>query len=345
MHIATAALNLIDYLDADTPAFMWGAPGIGKSAIVRQIARERGWNVIDFRASTRDPVALMGLPDISQETTKWKVPDEFPQVPRDGEEGILFLDELNAAPPSMMAAMFGFVLERKVGGYELPPGWRIVAAGNRQADRAAAQRMPTALANRFAHIDVDPDMTADHNNVHLKHFQDIGIDPVLIAFLRFRPALMHIMPKDADDRAFPTPRSWERAAKFLRLRETAHEKDSKQTSRRLSLVAGVVGLGAAAELEGFIRVYQHLPSLDLVLANPNSAEVPTDPAARFAITSGLARKVDAKSFENGMAYIRRIPAREFEIMFAVDVVRRDPGLSHTRTFTDWAVRNQDVTIG
>ena len=112
MHIKSAALNLADYLDEDTPAFMMGPPGIGKSAIARQIADERGWKIIDFRASTRDPVALMGLPDLSQDTTKWKVPDEFPQVKRDGKEGILFLDELNAAPPSMQAAMFGLVDRR-----------------------------------------------------------------------------------------------------------------------------------------------------------------------------------------------------------------------------------------
>ncbi|THK33462.1 MoxR family ATPase [Ensifer sp. MPMI2T] len=333
MHIKSAALNLTDYLDEDTPAFMWGPPGIGKSAIAVQIKTERKWGLIDFRASTRDSVALMGLPDISGDTTKWKVPDEFPQVERDGPEGILFLDELNAAPPSMMAAMFGLVLDRKVGDYVLPPGWRVVAAGNRQSDRAAAQRLPTALANRFAHIDVDPDTSAGHDNVHVEHFNNIGLDPQLIAFLRFRPALIHMMPKN-DERAFPTPRSWEQAAKYL----------DKPSSRRLSLVSGVVGDGAAAELEGFLRVYQNLPSLDLVLANPNSAPLPEDPAARFAISAGLARKVDARSFDNGMAYIQRLP-REFEIMFAVDAVRRDPGLSHTQAFTNWAVRNQDVTLG
>lgn len=333
MHIKSAALNLNDYLDEDTPAFMWGPPGIGKSAIAVQIKTERNWGLIDFRASTRDSVALMGLPDISGETTRWKVPDEFPQVERDGAEGILFLDELNAAPPSMMAAMFGLVLDRKVGDYKLPPGWRVVAAGNRQADRAAAQRMPTALANRFAHIDVDADTSAGHDNVHVEHFNSIGIDPQLIAFLRFRPALIHIMPKN-DERAFPTPRAWEQAAKYL----------GKPSSRRLSLVSGVVGDGAAAELEGFLRVYQNLPSLDLVLANPNTVPVPEDPAARFAISAGLARKVDPRTFDNGMAFIQRLP-REFEIMFAVDAVRRDSGLSHTQAFTNWAVRNQDVTLG
>lgn len=333
MHLKSASALLATFIDNDIPSFMWGPPGVGKSALIRQVADERGWPVIDFRASTRDSVALMGLPDIHGETTKWKVPDEFPQVERDGAEGILFLDELNAAPPSMMAAMFGLVLDRRVGDYTLPPGWRVIAAGNRQADRAAAQRMPSALANRFAHIDVDADTSGGHDNVHVEHFTRLGLNPKLIAFLRFRPALIHLMPKN-DERAFPTPRSWEQAAKVLEL----------PNALRLQAVSGIVGEGAAAELEGFLRVYQNLPSLDLVLANPNSAPVPEDPAARFAITAGLARKVDDKSFDNGMAYMQRLP-REFEIMFAVDAVRRDPKLSHTKAFVDWATRNQDVTLG
>lgn len=333
MHLKAATQLLAHLLDDDIPAFMWGPPGVGKSASIRQIASERSWNVIDFRASTRDSVALMGLPDISGDTTRWKVPDEFPQEERDGTEGILFLDELNAAPPSMMAAMFGLVLDRKVGDYVLPKGWRVVAAGNRQADRAAAQRMPSALANRFAHIDVDADTSAGHENVHVEYFNNIGVDPRLIAFLRFRPALIHSMPKN-DERAFPTPRSWEQAAKVVGL----------PGAMRLQAVSSIVGEGAAAEMEGFLRVYQNLPSLDLVLANPNSAPIPEDPAARFAISAGLARKVDNKSFDNGMAYMQRLP-REFEILFTVDAVRRDPGLSHTSAFTSWAVRNKDVTLG
>lgn len=333
MHLKSAATLLSHMIDADIPAFLWGPPGVGKSAVTRQIADERGWKMIDFRASTRDPVALMGLPDLTEATTKWKVPDEFPQVARDGAEGILFLDELNAAAPSMMAAMFGLVLDRKVGDYVLPPGWRVIAAGNRQTDRAAAQRMPTALANRFAHIDVEADTGGGHDNVHVEHFNRIGVDPILIAFLRFRPALIHNMPKN-DDRAFPTPRSWEQASKMLGL----------PSAIRLQGISAIVGDGAAGELEGFIRTYQKLPSLDLVLSNPTSAPVPDDPAARFAISAGLARKVTPQSFDNGMVYMQRLP-REFEIMFAVDAVRRDKALSHTNAFTQWAVRNQDVTLG
>jgi hypothetical protein len=327
MNLNDARAMLEAYLDGDTPAFMWGPPGVGKSSIVKQIVADRKWGLVDFRCSTRDPVALMGLPDLAGETTRWKVPDEFPQEKRDGKEGILFLDELNAAAPSMQAAAFGLVLDRKVGEYVAPPGWRIVGAGNRQSDRAAAQRMPSALANRFAHIDVDADV-----DTVTQRFAKIGIDPTVIAFLRFRPALLHMM-EGSDLRAYPTPRSWEDAAKYV----------NHPARIRLGLVTGLVGEGAAAELEGFIRVYKNLPSLDLVLANPNSAPVPEEPAARFAIAAGIARKVDAKTFANGMAYMSRLP-REFDIMFAVDAVRRDPGLSHTQAFTEWAVRNQDVTI-
>ncbi|SCM79890.1 conserved hypothetical protein [uncultured Pleomorphomonas sp.] len=328
MNLQTAAQALNAFLDADIPVMMWGPPGVGKSSIGRDIVAERNWGLVDFRASTRDPVALMGLPDLTADTTKWKVPDEFPQPDRDGAEGILFLDEINAAAPSMQAAMFGLVLDRRVGDYQLPPGWRVVAAGNRQSDRAAAQRMPSALANRFAHIDVDPDVDT---TVH--HFNKIGVDPIVVAFLRWRPALLLDMKND-QLRAFPTPRAWEQVGKVVQ----------QPSPLRLALIAGVVGDGAAAELEGFIRVYQGLPSLDLVLSNPSGAKVPEDSSARFAISSGLARKVTDKTIGNAMIYMQRLP-REFEILFMTDAVRRDSKLSHTQAFVDWTVRNQDVVFG
>jgi hypothetical protein len=328
MNLNEASETLEILLDADTPAMLWGAVGIGKSSIVKQVAKKREQKVIDFRASTRDPVALMGLPDITGDTSRWKVPDEFPKVERDGAEGILLLDEINAAAPSMQAACFGFVLDRQVGEYKLPEGWRIVAAGNRQSDRAAAQRMPSALANRFAHIDVEPDVKTTTD-----HFNEIDLSPVVTAFLRFRPELLH-KPGNGDARSFPTPRSWEQAAKFI----DAPEK------LRFGLLAGNVGEAAAGELEGFIRTYRNLPSIELVLANPNSAPVPEKPDARFAISSALARRVTETTIANACAYMKRLP-REFTISFMVDAVRRRSGLSHTDAFVQWSTENQDVVFG
>ncbi|MGE3306645.1 MAG: AAA family ATPase [Rhizobiaceae bacterium] len=327
MNLATATAAIAYYLDVDQPTFTWGPPGVGKSAAVRSIAKGRKWNVIDFRCSTRDPVALMGLPDLAGETTRWKVPDEFPQVERDGPEGILFLDELNVAAPSMQAAAFGLVLDRRVGEYVLPKGWRVLAAGNRQSDKAAAQRMPSALANRFAHIDIEPDI-----DTFVQWANTSGVDPLVMGFIRFRPALLHSM-EGSDLRAFPTPRAWEAVSKVVDAPEEI----------RLSLVTGLVGEGAGAEFEGFIRTRKNLPTVEEVVKHPETAKLPTEPAARYAIAAALSHGATPEIFEPIQKYLRRLP-REFEVMATVDALLRNGALAKTQAFREWAVRNQDVTF-
>lgn len=331
MNLNQAKELTLYYINKRKPVFWWGAPGVGKTKVINQFASELRRTVMDWRTNLRDPVDARGLPvpDLEKQVTRWMRPNDLPFEGSDyPDDTIVFMDEANTGSPAMQVVAMQIVHERRAGEHRLKPGVDIIAAGNRQSDRAAAQRMPTALANRFAHIDVDPDV-----DTTVKHFIDIDIDPLLVAFLRFRPALLHNM-EGTDLRAFPTPRSWEDVGRML----------DAPAQLRPGLVRGLVGEGAAAEFEGFVRVYQQLPSLDLVLANPNSAPVPTEPAAKFAIAAGLSRKVDAKSFENGMIYVQRISGREFEIMFTVDAVRRDNKLSHTQAFTDWAVRNQDVTF-
>lgn len=336
---ASAALEI--YMDADIPVFLWGPPGVGKSDTLHAVAKPRTWKVIDFRASTRDPVALMGLPDVSGGTTQWRVPDEFPQVERDGPEGILFLDELNAAAPAMQAAAFGLVLDRRVGEYTLPPGWRVIGAGNRQSDRAAAQRMPSALANRFAHIFVEPDIGAWSGWA-----SRVALHPAVAAFIQFRPALLHLMPGaqpsdrtlpaiPADACAFPTPRAWGSVAKIA----------DAPDSIRQSLVAGLVGDGPAAEFEGFIRTWRSLPPIAAILTDPHNAPVPpaSEPAALYAVSMALSRRATKDNLAAILAYASRLP-REFEIVIMVDAQHRDSSLCETNAFVSWATRNQDVTL-
>jgi len=322
---ATQALGFL--LDADIPTFLWGAPGIGKSEIVRQIANARGWTIIDFRCTTRDPVALMGLPSLDGDTTRWKVPDEFPQITRDGEAGILFLDELNAAAPSMQTAAFGLVLERKVGEYILPQGWRILAAGNRQSDRAAAQRMPSALANRFAHLDIEV-----HLPTLLDYFSSKGINPLLLAFLRFRSELIYQMDQN-NPRAFPTPRAWERVAKII----------DTPIDIRTRLVAALVGEAAAIELEGFLQACHALPTMEEIIANPATARIPDNPATQYAVAYALARHVKATSMAQAVTYLKRLSA-EFLAMFMVDIGQHSPELALIKEYTQWAIEAQDMTL-
>lgn len=327
MDLKRAAQALKYFMDHDIPAFMWGPPGVGKSDIIRQVATEESLPWIDFRAILRDPVDLRGLPAIIDGEARWLPPSDLPNELKHGKKGILFLDELNAAPPSVQAACFGLVLDRKVGEYTLPAGWRIVAAGNRQGDKAAAHRMPTALANRFAHIDVD---------VSIEAFNDwartVQLNAMVLAFLRFRPNLLHNMA-GSELRAFPTPRSWAQVAKIA----------DAPAEIRLGLVQGLVGESAAGEFESFIRTFLSLPKMSDILSKPRETAVPMDMSAKYAIATALPRHLNAGNFANACTYMERLP-KEMEILFMMDVIAADKTLGKTPTFVQWSIKNQDVIM-
>ncbi|MGC2744685.1 MAG: MoxR family ATPase, partial [Candidatus Angelobacter sp.] len=161
---------------AQQPVFVWGGPGIGKSALIRQLAGSLKKSLRDVRALLLDPVDLRGLPYFSDGQSKWATP-EF--LPKDGE-GILFLDELNAAPAMVQASCYQLVLDRKLGEYTLPDGWAVIAAGNHDSDRGVTTRMPTPLRNRFVHLDFEVDLQ-DWSEWAIQS----GIRAEVIAFLRF----------------------------------------------------------------------------------------------------------------------------------------------------------------
>jgi hypothetical protein len=324
------AVNLLNMLiDGDDPVMLWGPPGIGKSEATHQVGAERGWKVIEYRANIREPVDVRGIPvpDLVKGTTRWLIPDELPNAERDGERGILFLDEINTASPQMMAVLFGLVLERRVGEYTLPEGWVIVAAGNRVSDRAAAQRMPTALRNRFAHLFITPDVDAwctwaNRNNVA----------PEVVAFVRLRRELIHVMPK-GDENSFPTPRSLTKAAKYV----------NAPKAQRLRLFAAHIGDAPAAELDGFIELYRNLGSLDDIIASPDTATLPTDASGRYAVCTGLGRMANRKTLPNIIKYAKRLP-RESQVLVVHDATSRDEKLKETTAYGKWAVENQDIIL-
>jgi len=327
--IAEAAILLELLCDNGDPVMLWGPPGVGKSDIVRQMTERRNEKLIEFRTNIREPVDVRGVPvpDPLTGTTRWFVPDELPQVERDGATGTLFIDEINSGSQQMMAVMFGLILDRRVGDYVLPPGWRIVAAGNRVIDRAAAQRMPTALRNRFAHIHVKTDLAAWCDWATRNKMA-----PELVAFLRLRSQLLHVMPK-GDENAFPTPRSWARCSKYVHA-PRAH---------RMRLFAAHVGDAYAAELDGFIDLFHSLGSLDAIIADPENAKLPDDASTRYAVCTGLARLATRKSFPAIIQYANRLP-RESQILVVHDATIMDDTLKNTAAYGKWAVENQDLMI-
>lgn len=317
-------------LDIRQPVFLWGAPGIGKSQIVAQVARSRGVALKDLRAILLDPVDLRGLPRIAEDGSSVWCPPAFLPGTNDPGEGILFLDELNAAPPLVQAACYQLVLDRRIGEYELPAGWSIVAAGNRDKDRAVTHRMPSALANRMVHLDCEAGM-----DDWLDWAQRAGIQAEICAFLRFRPKLLHDFDPRSSGKAFASPRSWEFVSAILAARpdpQVEHE-----------LFQGAVGPAAATEFIGFLRVWRELPTVHDILAAPESAPVPEEPAAVYALCEALALQAGPDTIDALTVYAERLPA-EFSVLLMRDAVCHNTSLVSSEAFSRWAGNNADVLM-
>jgi len=332
-----AALSYL--IDANQPVMLHGSPGVGKSDVVRQIAKQRGIELIDLRLSQLDPVDLRGVPsvDTKKHITSWNTPSF---LPTDGK-GILFLDEINSAAQATQAAAYQLVLDRKLGDYVMPPGWAIIAAGNRSTDRAIVNQMSTALKNRFTHLnyEVNNDDWCDwalRNNIAVE----------VLGFIRFRPMLLNEFEQRneskeekervqrlKDAQAFATPRSWEFLSKVVQ------QKPSSDVE--YELYTGIVGEGAAAEFMGYLKYYRDLPNLDALLMNPGTAKVPEEPATLYALATGLATKATQDNMERVVKYALRLPA-EFQVLLMKDAIVRDNDLTQTKSFNAWAIANADV---
>ena len=324
MKASCVSATLRSLLPIRQPVFLWGAPGIGKSAVVAQVATAGGLELQDVRALLLDPVDLRGLPFVVPDgTSRWATPGF---LPRDGTRGILFLDELNAAPAMVQASLYQLVLDRKLGEYKLPDGWAIIAAGNREGDRAVTTRMPTPLRNRFVHIDFEVDAD-DWSQWAIQS----GIRPEVIAFIRFRPTLLSAFDRDAT--AFPSPRSWEFVSRIL--------STDPDPAIEYELIAGAAGTGAATEFSGFLRLFRDLPSIDAILLNPAAEAVPESPAAQYAVASALAQRATDTNFDRIYTYVARMPI-EFRILCVRDASLRDAAIKYTAAYVKWAVENHHV---
>ena len=316
---------LLCAISSGTPAMLWGPPGIGKSSFVDQLSRTLTIALRDLRISLLDPVDLRGLPHVLNGRASWAVP-EF--LPVDGK-GILFLDELNGGTQLTQAATYQLVLDRRLGEYELPDGWSIVAAGNRENDRGVVYRMPKGLQNRFIHINVAVDL-----DEWCQWAVRSGIATEVIAFLRFRDELLHQFDPQSPERAFPTPRSWEFVSRLL--------NDGQLTQDiEYPMIAGTVGEAAATWFMGFLDVIRNIQSPDVILMNPATAIVPEEPATLYAISTSLARRATAVNMEQIVTYANRLPD-EFSVLLVKDAIDRTPDTADTRAFISWASEHQDV---
>ncbi|MGB1010192.1 MAG: AAA family ATPase [Thiolinea sp.] len=323
-----------------TPVMLWGAPGVGKSQIIAQVGERHKVPVLDLRLSQMEPSDLRGIPFRDQQLVEWAIPAMLPDAQRHGPQGILFLDEITSAVPSVSAAAYQLILDRRLGEYTIPDGWAIFAAGNRQGDRGVTYTMPAPLANRFSHFEVELNL-----DDWVAWAYQFGIDERIIAFLRFRPEQLFHFDAAHNPVAFPTPRSWEFAHRAL-------YKFTEHRELLLGALQSCVGPAAGIELKAFIDSLDQMPDLDAILRG-ESIKAPKEVDLQYAVAAALVgRAIRAKgtaeatqTFGYILKYASAFPLREMGVMLVSDMLRAvGDELFAVPEFSDWAETIGDILL-
>lgn len=307
-----------------------GAPGGGKTTVVQNTAVELDKHYIENHVPTM-LVEDFGVPDMMTQGTSfgYKLPEWFPfkgSKYDDGRGGILCFDDRNQANSDLQKVIANICQARNLHGVPLADGWTVVSTGNRQSDRAGANRVLSHLRNRETVLEFD---------THLDDWTAWAIDndvkPELVSFIRFRPGLLHDFDAQRDQN--PTPRSWvEGVSAVLGVVPSDAEYEAFK---------GAVGEGAAAEFVGFLRIFRKLPNPDHILLNPTTVNVPTDPATLYALSGALAQRVTPANLDRACQYLERMPA-DFSVLAMSVAVRGNADLCNTQAFTKWCLKHQNV---
>jgi hypothetical protein len=298
------------------PVFLWGPPGIGKSDLIQSIADDMNALVIDLRLGQMEPTDLRGIPYYNKTNNNmdWAPPVDLPtnELASKYDSIVLFLDELTSGAPSVQAAAYQLVLNRKIGNYTLPDNVVIVAAGNRESDKGVTYRMPTPLANRFVHLELRVDFNswvdwAVVNNIH----KDV------VGYLTFAKGDLYDFDAKSSSRAFATPRSWVFVSELI--------DDTMTSNTMMNLIAGTVGEGLAIKFMAHRKFAQKMPNPSDILAGKITGLEVREVSAMYSLVIGmcyelkeaLANGIDNNDFHKMADNFFRFMIDNFEVELVV----------------------------
>ncbi|GAA2805894.1 ATP-binding protein [Nonomuraea dietziae] len=234
------------------PVFLWGAPGIGKSSLVRQFADSLGLECVTLLGTQLAPEDLIGVPELVGGRSRFAPPES---IARD-EPYCLFLDELNASAPEVQKAFYSLILDRRIGSYELPEGSVVIGAGNRAGDNALARPMASALVNRLVHVHLR--VSADD---WLKWAAANGVHPWIVDYLIQRPDHLWSAPPKTEE-PFSSPRAWHMLSDVM---HSFGPSESLDDDTLAVLAFGTLTTSHASAFRAYVKTVRHAYDLDAVI--------------------------------------------------------------------------------
>ena len=319
--------------------FLVGSPGIGKSEVTSEAAKELGIGYRQWQATIEDPLELPGLPAV-KDGKAYRAPFED-KIPSDGA-GILCIDEINSASSLTQCSLYSLIWDKKLGGSILGKDWIVIATGNQDKDRAVTQRIPTPLVSRMEHLLVEPDLDSWMTYMALRDGH-----PSVRAFIKTRSELFVNFKADVPG-PFACPRTWTMVSEVMK----AYGKETPP----FESIAGWVAEGPATEF-----LQYHMMAIDLVdpesiIKDPTRAAVPSEPGQLYALTTALAGKMNYQNTTPIITWLNRIPieysvyciasARDVEkgrmVRMSPDEKTKYKKIEQNQTFRDWCLKHNEI---
>lgn len=326
----SAAIELITHsVKNNFSVMLEGSPGIGKTAIMYQVAEALGVDMMISHPVLDSPIDYKGLPSVADGVAKFLPYSHLDRAINTEDKLIWFLDDVGQAPPAVQAALMQVLWGGVINGKTISEHVTFVAATNRKTDKAGVTGILEPVKSRFRTIVLlEPDLD-DWCQWALLN----GMPTDLVAFIRFRPQFLLEFEPTTDMTNSASPRTIANVGSWV--------NSGVKKSLELEVFRGAAGEKFATEYMGFRRIFHELPSPDYVLTNPEKYDVPREPSTLYALAGALAARADVGNVERFLKAVGRMP-KEFEVASVRDAAVSNNKLATTRGYIEWYSTNGDV---